>query len=162
MYDYDFNPINVINAHDGGVVSLSYYGDNLVSGGWDGCAKIWKLPEMTLLYTLPDHENAVSVLGLNDTTIITATTGIQQGESGSPDAKIIGCKIRIFINQQLIKTIDKHNGPIRCLRAVSNNTKFLSTSNDGTICIWDSNGNLQQQFTCPENVSIFINCLNYI
>lgn len=105
---------------------------------------------MSLLYTLPNHENAVSVLALNETTIITATTGIQQGESGSPDAKIIGCKIRIFANQELVKTIDKHTAPIRCLKAVSNN-RFLSTANDGTICIWDNNGNLQQQFTCPEN-----------
>lgn len=106
---------------------------------------------MTLLYTLPDHENAVSVLGLNDNIIVTASTGIQEGVSGSPDAKIVGCRIRMFKNGSLIKIIDKHTGPIRCLRSVSNN-RFLSCSNDGSICIWDYNGELVQQLQCPENV----------
>lgn len=40
IYDNNFNPINVVDAHNNGVVSLSFCDDNLVSGGWDGCAKV--------------------------------------------------------------------------------------------------------------------------
>src|SRR5581483_6746437 len=45
---------NRITAHNNGTAALAFSPDGqlLASGGWDGTAKLWHLPDMTLLRTL--------------------------------------------------------------------------------------------------------------
>lgn len=52
-------------GHEGTVNSLSQsVPEELVSGSWDGTAKIWDVETGKLKQTLPGHSHAVSVLSL--------------------------------------------------------------------------------------------------
>ena len=101
--------IHTLEGHDNAVTSLSWLpwcGDGeigngiggwiLISGSWDGTAKLWHIPHTVAngistvhckcIATLPGHENTVSVVGLpsdpsnsNITRLATGSAGIAQG-----------------------------------------------------------------------------------
>ena len=105
-------PLGSLNGHDKGIISLNWLAAPppsskskldegnfyLLSGSWDGTAKIWDLsslahkttsstvddaPTGSCLHTLKGHENGVHVLGVNSynklgfNIIITTSTGMQ-------------------------------------------------------------------------------------
>eukprot|EP00980_Cylindrotheca_fusiformis_P004005 scaffold880_cov132-Cylindrotheca_fusiformis.AAC.1 len=111
----------------------------LVSGSWDGTAKVWDMKSQAMLATLPDHENTVSVAGLKPSgnatllSIATGSAGIAQGN------RISGHTVRIWSVD--IKTgevsckrsvADDHEGPIRGTLSVSESC-LATCSNDGTV-----------------------------
>jgi len=141
-----------LTGHTGGVISFSWLPhptDNiLLSGSWDGTCKIWNLSNMDFtncspVQSLDGHENGVSVVGLNPTTIITGSTG-KKGEVG-----IIDQKLRVWLlsesesksesdstsssSFELVVENSDHLGPIRCLCSTSSGAYFLSGSNDATV-----------------------------
>uniref|UniRef100_A0A7S3QBI1 Phospholipase A-2-activating protein n=1 Tax=Chaetoceros debilis TaxID=122233 RepID=A0A7S3QBI1_9STRA len=102
--------IHTLEGHDNAVTSLSWlpcgdggigiggHGWILISGSWDGTAKLWYIPHTVTvatsmdtalcrcIATLPGHENTVSVVGLpsdpsnsNITRLATGSAGIAQG-----------------------------------------------------------------------------------
>jgi phospholipase A-2-activating protein len=111
----------------------------LVSGSWDGTAKVWDIKRRVLMATLPGHENTVSVAGLKASgnaallKIATGSAGVAQGNS------ISGHTVRIWSVD--VKTgqlscshsvANDHDGPIRDTLAVSE-TCLATCSNDGTV-----------------------------
>jgi WD40 repeat protein len=100
----------------------------LVSGSWDGTARIWCLHTHTCVCILDGHENTVSVAGLPSDDdggggavlrrrVVTTSAGIASGSS------IQGHTVRIWqlkssptnvvTSELLAKVINDHTGPIR-------------------------------------------------
>ncbi|CAN0532217.1 unnamed protein product, partial [Ectocarpus sp. 8 AP-2014] len=60
----------MLQGHEGGVISFSWTAagqvGQLISGSWDGTAKVWDVAGGVCVVTLGGHENGVCVLGLPD------------------------------------------------------------------------------------------------
>lgn len=151
IYSKDNVLVKTLKGHEKPVTSLSWLFINhqcqyLVSGSWDGAAKIWDLDTEVCVATLSDHENTVTVLALNNTgkmggntgKIVTASAGIAQ------NGTIVNHKIRIWsveagdnfsVKCTLLHTpSDNHSGPIRGLASDDSASHlFFSCSNDGSF-----------------------------
>lgn len=135
LFDEEGNILKSMGGHAGQVSSLSKFDDNndlLISGSWDGSARIWNLKTFETIKIFGQHENAVSVLGLNNERFVTGSAGMQQ------NGEVVGFQIRLFsLNSDApLRVFQDHQGPIRCLSKFSN-TNFVSTSNDGTTKLYD-------------------------
>jgi len=121
--------VRVLSGHTGGVISLGWTLNNmLLSGSWDGSAKIWDILTGTCVQTFGEHENGVCVLGLPNAQIATGSTGVKDDQD-----KVVGCKIRIFPQEVPgCVVLTDHDGPVRHLSLVGD-LGFASTSNDGTV-----------------------------
>ena len=131
-----------IEGHTKGVISLSWTSNNkLVSGSWDGTARIWDL-ELggACLMELGGHENAVKVLGLGNGALLSVSSG------ESVDSKPANMQLRVWdpsTGEQKGKSIAHHSGPIRDVQAVPGLPNgFATCSNDGSIRVYsvDENG----------------------
>lgn len=141
-----------LKGHDNAVTSLSWLEvpdlqhPLLISGSWDGTAKLWSIETGQCLATLPGHENTVSVQGLppSDTIarLATGSAGVAHGNN------IIDHKIRLWdvfydtkahaVQVQLKTTVaNDHNGPIRGLAFDRTSQMLFSCSNDGTVKVRD-------------------------
>lgn len=130
IYDTDCVLLQTLTGHSGGVISLSWTRDDanprLLSGSWDGTARLWDLSTLTCVQIFPGHENGVCVLGLENGSIVTGSTGEQQGNA------VVNFKIRLWQpNGDLIETIQDHEGPVRQLIELPHMGGFASCSNDG-------------------------------
>ena len=64
--------VRTLSGHTGGVVSLAWSASGaLLSGAWDGTARVWNIIDGTCLLTLGGHENGVCVCGLPNGDIVT-------------------------------------------------------------------------------------------
>lgn len=65
MIDLEGNPVQELLGHEGAVNSLSQAVESeLVSGSWDGTAKIWDVETGKVKETLTGHTYATTVLTL--------------------------------------------------------------------------------------------------
>jgi len=164
--------LKVLEGHEKPVTSLDIMHFDqeqvvLVSGSWDGTAKLWNMQTGTCLTTLHNHENTVSVCALPTVTSTStpSMTGIGGGQNSNmmmarlatgsagiaTGNQIIDHKIRIWdvqleiidkdnvkLNATLQHTVaNDHDGPIRSLTYDTDNHTLLSCSNDGTVKIRD-------------------------
>ncbi|CAM9353625.1 unnamed protein product [Phaeothamnion confervicola] len=122
-------------GHTGGVISFSWTaGGQLISGSWDGTAKVWDVASGACLATLEGHENGVCVLGLPNGTVATGSTGKQSGNG------VMGFQIRLWgADGHQMRSLTEHHGPVRSLDLVPG-VGFLSTSNDGSARLWSLEG----------------------
>ena len=73
-FDIEGNPCLEFTGHEGAVNSLSQaVAHELVSGSWDGTAKIWDTETGECKHTLEGHSHAVSVLTLPNGITITGS-----------------------------------------------------------------------------------------
>eukprot|EP00547_Thalassionema_nitzschioides_P016079 CAMPEP_0194233014 /NCGR_PEP_ID=MMETSP0158-20130606/1139_1 /TAXON_ID=33649 /ORGANISM="Thalassionema nitzschioides, Strain L26-B" /LENGTH=752 /DNA_ID=CAMNT_0038965847 /DNA_START=13 /DNA_END=2274 /DNA_ORIENTATION=+ len=148
----------LLEGHTKAVTSLDWCGGTyLVSGSWDGTAKLWDISNGALLATLPDHENTVTVCGLSysgsNVWVATGSAGVAQSNS------ISGHSIRIWkidVTTGEVNTINKvsndHFGPIRDLTLDSQSSTLASCSNDGTVKLRDTKeGGCLQTLSFPVN-----------
>ena len=126
-------------GHDKAVTSLAWTGEGfLVTGSWDGTAKVWNLKNGALVATLADHENTVSVCGLEQTA--NGLLRVATGSAGVAANNVISDhSIRIWEvdptsgQVSLLNHVSNdHNGPIRDL-ALTSLGMLASCSNDGTV-----------------------------
>ena len=125
----------------------------LISGSWDGTAKLWKIlspnnlkASPSLIATLDGHENSVCVTALDwDPTqqrarVATGSAGIAQNN------RIHGYTVRIWdisLSTGTVECIQQvandHEGPIRDICTLNNNQSpmIATCSNDGTVRIRD-------------------------
>mgnify|MGYP002622575587 CR=1 FL=1 len=132
VLDFEGNPLNMLEGHSGPVNSLSETTSGyLISGSWDGTAKIWDLSAGSLVHTLDGHTYAVAVLGLDNDIIVT----------GSQDKNI-----HIWHGHKKAKTISNAHGDIIRDLVKFGEIGFLSCSNDEMIKMWSVNGELINTF----------------
>ena len=153
----------VLEGHTNAVTSLSWIKPTeassndansipwLVSGSWDGTAKIWSISQSSTpvcLGTLTGHENTVSVAGmpaLSDQVrrVVTVSAGVAEGNA------IKGHTVRIWkltpssssdgtavVDSTLISTVaNDHSGPMRDVVYDTETHSIYTCSNDGTVKI---------------------------
>uniref|UniRef100_A0AAV1TF46 Phospholipase A-2-activating protein n=1 Tax=Peronospora matthiolae TaxID=2874970 RepID=A0AAV1TF46_9STRA len=148
LFDAKGQRVGLLSGHEGGVISLALSVDKklLLSGSWDGTARVWSLETQKCLQVLPGHENGVCVLGLPDGSFVTGSTGQQVGNS------VANFKLRFWSKDafELTKTLMDHQGPIRQLVLVPN-IGFMSCSNDGSIKIRTLDGAVVASMEHPLN-----------
>eukprot|EP00753_Platysulcus_tardus_P005788 PLAT13698.1.p1 GENE.PLAT13698.1~~PLAT13698.1.p1 ORF type:complete len:824 (-),score=325.08 PLAT13698.1:1429-3900(-) len=134
VYDMENNPLGLLSGHDSHVSSLAWAADGrLLSGSWDGTARVWDLSTGKCEEVLEGHENSVCVLGLPNGDIVTGSTGKQSGST------IVDFQIRIWRDGRCVKSLREHSGAVRALVAVGD-IGFASASNDGTARVWTMEG----------------------
>lgn len=128
-----------LEGHEKPATSLAWADESqtfLLSGSWDGTAKVWDIQRQALIATLPGHENSTCVVGLdkkgNILRVATGSAGIAQGNS------ISGHTLRIWsvdtvsgLTSILHQVANDHEGPIRGLALTAGS--LVTCSNDGTI-----------------------------
>ena len=157
IFDLTGNPISELIGHTKGVISLSWASSfYLLSGSWDGTAKIWNLSNATCICTMPNHENGVHILGLSNNRIATTSTG------ESVNSKPANFKLRIWdisalpspensvsssssvrtYEAKLLSTIEDHSGSIRSISSLNVDSfeGYATTSNDGSTIIRTADG----------------------
>jgi len=155
IYSDGHSLMRTLKGHEKPVTSLSWISINedhqyLLSGSWDGTAKIWNVDNGVCMATLPDHENTVTVLGLINAGKVGNIGKVVTASAGAAEAgKIVNHKIRIWSVEATKSGIkctlsntpsDNHAGPIRGLSCNENSPNlFISCSNDGTVKVRDTN-----------------------
>jgi phospholipase A-2-activating protein len=147
VYDSIGNPILLLEGHAKGVISLSWSSSGqLLSGSWDGTARVWEFavsgPEdgNTLrgncVNVLGGHENGVNVIGFPNGRIVTTSTG------ESVNDKPANFKVRIFEAGAATpsKVLQNHEGSIRSITWVPGIDGFTTSSNDGSLCLHTMDG----------------------
>ena len=159
-----------LEGHEKGVISLSWLVQSavvfepgklqLVSGSWDGSARIWDMQTTVCEHILSGHENGVNVLGIQSAPhlgfdlVVTTSTG-ESINSTPVNFQIrfwnatTGLEVKTGDGNKPLRITD-HAGPIRSLCGISNATMFsfgdansngsgcfectfMTSSNDGTI-----------------------------
>jgi phospholipase A-2-activating protein len=132
------NPVGTLEGHSKGVISFSWTTTGLlISGSWDGTAKVWNLETNSCVQTLEPHENGVHVLGLENGLIATTSTG------ESVDGKPANFKLRIWdpaTGRLVGSPICDHAGSIRSITALRGVGGFATGANDGTVALRSVDG----------------------
>ncbi|GMF07849.1 unnamed protein product [[Candida] boidinii] len=132
---FDNEPEYSLIGHKLNICSLHSKNDLILSGSWDGTAKVWT-DEGKLLYTLIGHEN--SVWGAK---IISQNEFITCGADRT---------IRLWLKDKEVKRFNNcHSDVIRDILVLP--TGFASCSNDNTIKIWDKFGSLKKTLYGHDN-----------
>ncbi|KDO19819.1 hypothetical protein SPRG_14681 [Saprolegnia parasitica CBS 223.65] len=141
----------VLKGHTSGVISLAWLASEvLLSGSWDGTCRGWDLATQTCTFVLPNHENGVCVLGLENGSIVTGSTGRQEGN------QVVDALLRVWqpsasgSDYTLASTLKDHQGPIRQLVPVPD-IGFASCSNDGSVKLWTFGGDVVMSCSHPLN-----------
>ncbi|KAF8248175.1 PFU-domain-containing protein [Wilcoxina mikolae CBS 423.85] len=122
------DPNYILLGHSHNVCTLDTFGQTVISGSWDGTARVWK--DWQTQYVLEGHEGAVwAVLALSETNIITA---------GADKT------IRLWENGKQVGVLKGHTDCVRGLCRLPNGL-FASCANDATIRIWSPDGHELQQ-----------------
>jgi phospholipase A-2-activating protein len=130
--------LSTLRGHSKGVVSFSWTAEkHLVSGSWDGAARVWNLATSKCIQTLGPHENGVQVLVLANGQIATTSTG--ESVNGKP----ANFKLRLWdanSGEQVGEAIQDHQGSIRSITALPAIDGFATTGNDGTVILRTMDG----------------------
>eukprot|EP00555_Chaetoceros_dichaeta_P009228 CAMPEP_0198260324 /NCGR_PEP_ID=MMETSP1447-20131203/9324_1 /TAXON_ID=420782 /ORGANISM="Chaetoceros dichaeta, Strain CCMP1751" /LENGTH=848 /DNA_ID=CAMNT_0043947955 /DNA_START=87 /DNA_END=2633 /DNA_ORIENTATION=+ len=158
IFDCNHTLVRTLTGHTKAVTSLSWVRISnqllLLTGSWDGTAKLWNSTNGTCLATMDGHENTVSVQGLPPTTneegtvdavgrFVTGSAGIAAGNV-IRDHKIRLWNVVLSTDAQtatatITKTVaNDHDGPIRGLAFDALTAMVFSCSNDGTVRVRDS------------------------
>eukprot|EP00929_Paragymnodinium_shiwhaense_P074291 TRINITY_DN38005_c0_g1_i1.p1 TRINITY_DN38005_c0_g1~~TRINITY_DN38005_c0_g1_i1.p1 ORF type:complete len:746 (-),score=178.12 TRINITY_DN38005_c0_g1_i1:176-2413(-) len=122
--DADGNPILQFKGHEGNVCSVVEMGAQVVTGAWDGKAKVWDGKTGECRHTLDAGAHAVTVAVLPTGEIVT----------GSQD-----CSLRVFRGTEMKHKVDAAHGDIIRSIAVSS-SHLLTSSNDNLIKMWSFDG----------------------
>lgn len=151
LVDNNGNPERMMEGHSKLVNMVKPVSDKIiVSGSWDGTAKVWNLEDTKCIATLEGHQHAVAVFVTPDGMIVT----------GSQDQEI-----KIWNSDYtLYKKWKAHDDIIRQFADFSP-VGFASCSNDSKIKIWTYEGELISElnghtgyvfaiYTMPNNIII--------
>ncbi|KOS19465.1 Ubiquitin homeostasis protein lub1 [Escovopsis weberi] len=132
------------HAHNVCSLDVSPSGTRLVSGGWDGQARVWSLGKWETELMLGGHEGMAvwGVVALDETTVVTgcADKNIRVFDlTQSKDGEVMP-KATIYtpdVVRALCKVPDNH----------PSGADIVSASNDGTLRLWKLNGQQVSQLS---------------
>jgi phospholipase A-2-activating protein len=126
VYTREGTLVKTLDGHESGVLSLSMTAaGDLVSGSWDGTARVWDLASYKCTQTLAGMENAITVLGLPNGDIVCGSTGRK-----TPEDRHVDFKIRVWRGGAVVKTMTQHEQAVRDFAPLPSGG-FASASNDG-------------------------------
>ena len=185
VFGPDHAPVRELRGHENNVSSLAWLelapsggGDAaaaaaagavpplLLSGSWDGSARIWNVATGSCLATLGEHENGVEVVGLPPVPVSPSDASATASATGSATGGLVGRlattsagiaqgnvisnhRVRIFsvhlptltspvATTTALRTVSNdHAGPIRSVAYDAATDSILTASNDGTVKIRD-------------------------
>jgi phospholipase A-2-activating protein len=130
LFNFEGNQIGQLIGHEKPAVSFGWTEDySLISGSWDGTARLWDLINSCNTATYRGHENGVHVLPIGNGLLVTVSTGEQV------DNKPANFRTRIWSmvsGKQVCDPIQDHGGSIRSIFPIPG-IGFGTTSNDGTV-----------------------------
>ena len=145
LIDTEGSPVMEFIGHEQAVNSVSQaIPDEVVTGSWDGTAKIWDVATGKCKETLTGHSHAVAVLTLPNGITIT----------GSQDKKI-----RMWFGGQQNKEFEAHDDIVRGFCEVPQIQGFASCSNDETVKLWAMDGSALQTLKGHTSFVFAIDCL---
>ncbi|OAR02938.1 hypothetical protein LLEC1_04934 [Akanthomyces lecanii] len=125
------------HAHNVCALDVAHDAKFLVSGGWDGQARVWNLSSWETELTLSGHDGVAvwAVLALNEKTVVTGCADknirvfdLSKGKAGEVDASAT------------IYTPDVVRALCRVPSSHPSGADIASASNDGTIRLWKLSG----------------------
>ncbi|PWI76936.1 phospholipase A-2-activating protein [Purpureocillium lilacinum] len=141
------------HAHNVCTLDVSPSGAYLVSGGWDGQARVWNLDKWETEFTLGGHEgmSVWNVLALDDTTVVTgcADQNIRVFDLGNARAGEVQPTSTIY-TPAVVRAL------CRVPKGHPSGADIASASNDGTVRLWKLNG---QQVGELHGHESFVYCL---
>uniref|UniRef100_A0A8B9QC31 F-box domain-containing protein n=1 Tax=Apteryx owenii TaxID=8824 RepID=A0A8B9QC31_APTOW len=123
--------MKIFNGHSGTITCLDLYKDKFVSGAKDGMVKVWDLESRKCLKTLK-HNNTIWVVKMNGTHIV---SGCDKGL----------VKVWYADTGTLIKVLEGHQGPVKCLSF--DRWHLVTGSTDGYALAWSMLGNHKRCLT---------------
>lgn len=117
----DSDPLYCLVGHEANVCSLDTLDDMIISGSWDGTAKVWSL-HGDVLFDLKGHQ--FSVWGVK---FISHDEFLTCGADGT---------LRLWKGNKIIQQVKAHEDVVRDVLRLSNGD-IATCSNDTTIKIWD-------------------------
>lgn len=133
VLDSTGSPMMTLSGHTGPVCSFSQIdNDTLVSGSWDGTARIWDLREGKEIRKFEGHSHAVTVLGVMHLDLLV---------TGSQDKNLNF--FRISTGERIKQVREAHTDIIRQIAFIED-IGFLSASNDELLKLWTFDGDLIQ------------------
>ena len=178
LIDSEGNPAKLFEGHENVVNSLSQaVPEEIVSGSWDGTARIWDTATGQCQNVLEGHQHAVAVLALPNGIVITGSQdksirlwykGQQQKEIANAHDDIIrgfaevpGLGFASCSNDETVKlwTIDGaplqtfkgHNGFVFAISTLVTG-EIVSGGDDCTVKVWSSDGSCKQTIQLPRTV----------
>ncbi|EAR99792.1 phospholipase a2 activating protein, putative (macronuclear) [Tetrahymena thermophila SB210] len=150
VLDITGSPSTTLSGHTGPVCSFSQIdNDTLVSGSWDGTARIWDLREGKEVRKFEGHSHAVTVLGVMHLDLLV---------TGSQDKNLNF--FRISTGEKIRTVKEAHTDIIRQIAFIED-VGFLSASNDELLKLWTFDGDLMQQLTGHTAFVFTCACLSF-
>ncbi|NWJ10074.1 FBW10 protein, partial [Crypturellus undulatus] len=121
----------IFNGHSGTITCLDLFKDKFVSGAKDGMVKVWDLESRQCLRTLK-HNTTIWVVKMNGTHVV---SGCDKGL----------VKVWYVESGALIKVLEGHQGPVKCLSF--DQWHLVTGSTDGYALAWSMVGNYKRCLT---------------
>ncbi|XP_009672186.2 F-box and WD repeat domain containing protein 10B isoform X3 [Struthio camelus] len=134
----------IFHGHSGTITCLDLYKDKFVSGAKDGMVKVWDLESRKCLKTLK-HNNTIWVVKMDGTHVV---SGCDKGL----------VKVWYADTGTLIKILEGHQGPVKCLSF--DQWHLVTGSTDGYALGWSMLGNHKRCVTAFRHPKMVINALS--
>eukprot|EP00941_MAST-03F_sp_MAST-3F-sp1_P001352 g1352.t1 len=150
IFNLSGTEVMTLRGHTQGVVSLALTANGqLVSGSWDGTARVWNLDEEKCTHVLKGHENAVQVLALPNGNVATGSSGATMND----DKTRSDCKLRIWSldTPETGRVVNVHTDHLLYIRSLCNargfdDLCFMSGAGDAKIVLRSLDGSVLQEF----------------
>lgn len=161
IYNAKGEVVRTLSGHTGGVIHLAVAAaagpsgkPALLSGSWDGTARVWDLTDGKCLACLDGHENGVCVTALDDqgSVLVTGSTGVKNELDMHVDYKVRhwARTSPSETHWACSATITDHDQAVRGLARVPvGAAAYASASNDGTVKLRAADGSVISSWMSP-------------